>query len=402
MRRLLALLAVGFLVLAACSDDDSGSGEQADTAGSDAGTDDTAGDTTSTTAAPGEEYTSEIYGDASYWICRPGMSPNPCEEDLDVTVVNEDGSTEVQPHVVADDPPFDCFYVYPTINLGSEGNAPFDGEYGLEQAVTVTQAARLSSLCDLYAPVYRQVTMGSMGAGEGAAGEVAYGDVVDAFRHYIANDNDGRPFVLLGHSQGSGLLTQLIAKQIDGDVALRNRMISALIIGAGVAVPEGEDVGGSFQNVPACRSATQTGCVVSYMSFRATAPPPPTSFFGKPWGGEGVALCTNPAALDGGSAELSSVFPAGNGAFTDSAQDMTLTTPFVSYPGLLSAECVSEDGFTYLSVTVNGDPSGPRTDDIEGDMGVDWGLHGVDYNIAMNDLVDLVDQQSQAWLDADG
>jgi hypothetical protein len=81
-----------------------------------------------------------------------------------------------------------------------------------------------------------------------------------------------------------------------------------------------------------------------------------------------------------------------------------VTTPFVSVPGLLSAQCVSNDAGTYLAVHVNADPNDPRTDDIVGDVVVnhqvlkDWGLHLIDANLAMGNLVELVRAQSTAYL----
>ena len=71
-----------------------------------------------------------------------------------------------------------------------------------------------------------------------------------------------------------------------------------------------------------------------------------------------------------------------------------VTTPFVSVPGLISAECVSNGGFTYLAVTVNADPKDPRTDTIVGDVVVggailkDWGLHLIDMPVEMGNLVE--------------
>jgi hypothetical protein len=83
---------------------------------------------------------------------------------------------------------------------------------------------------------------------------------------------------------------------------------------------------------------------------------------------------------------------------------LTVTTPFVSAPGLISGRCVSEGDFTYMSVIVNGDPADPRTDDITGDIMIfgrplkDWGLHLIDVNEQMGDLVTLVGRQSKAYL----
>jgi hypothetical protein len=85
------------------------------------------------------------------------------------------------------------------------------------------------------------------------------------------------------------------------------------------------------------------------------------------------------------------------------AADKTIDTPFVSVPGLLTAECKSNESATYLEIKVNGDPADPRVDDIQGDIGAagkplaNWGLHLIDVNLAMGNLLDLVEQQSKAY-----
>ena len=75
----------------------------------------------------------------------------------------------------------------------------------------------------------------------------------------------------------------------------------------------------------------------------------------------------------------------------------------VGVPGLLTAKCASNKHANYLEVTVHGDPVRPRVDEISGDLGVgnqiltDWGLHLIDVNLGMGNLVDIVRQQSRAW-----
>jgi len=74
----------------------------------------------------------------------------------------------------------------------------------------------------------------------------------------------------------------------------------------------------------------------------------------------------------------------------------------VSVPGLLTARCASNENATYLEVTVHGNPADPRVDDITGDLGgatplANWGLHLIDVNLAMGNLVDIVGQQSKAY-----
>jgi len=77
----------------------------------------------------------------------------------------------------------------------------------------------------------------------------------------------------------------------------------------------------------------------------------------------------------------------------------------VSVPGLLTAKCASnENASGYLEVTVHGDPADPRVDDIVGDIGVapnvlaNWGLHLIDVNLVMGNLLDIVSQQAKAYL----
>ena len=126
-----------------------------------------------------------------------------------------------------------------------------------------------------------------------------------------------------------------------------------------------------------------------------------------------ASACTNPAALSG-SSELHAYLSSGgsivNGASVEPKPwvnpPQPITTPFVSVPGLLTAECVSNDKGSYLAITVHGDPSGPRVNDITGDVVIggqiqaDWGLHLIDVNLTMGNLVDIVGQQGKAYLGA--
>lgn len=412
MRRLtsLALLLAFVLVAGACSSDEAA--DRTSSADSPAPTSTTAAAPYGPLAYAG--YESELYGTDDHWLCRPGLAGSVCDRDLDTTVIEADGSTRLEPFVAAEDAPVDCFYVYPTISRDEGVSADLQPGEDEEIGAVLNQAARLGSVCDVYAPVYRQVTLSGISGGGDSddvteAFAAAYGDVLDAFQQYIAHDNDGRGFVLVGHSQGAGLLGQLISQEIDDDPALRDHLVSALLLGNAVAVPPGEDVGGSFAEIPLCTEDGQIGCVITYASFRDTSPPPATSFFGRvrpdaealtehP---DAVAACTNPAALGGGPAPLSPYFPTGRieaEVGTDQLADEPVTTPFVSFPGLLRGECVSEGGFDYLEVTVEGGPEDARVvDDVPGDLTPQWGLHLVDANIAMGDLVDRDGEQVTAY-----
>src|SRR5471030_2733312 len=115
--------------------------------------------------------------------------------------------------------------------------------------------------------MYRQQTAADLDrtglSGDQAAAAVAYASVLSAWRDYLAHDNDGRPVVFIGHSQGAAVLIRLLASQIDPVAARRAQMVSAIILGGNVQVASGHTVGGSFQHIPACESFAQLHCVIA-------------------------------------------------------------------------------------------------------------------------------------------
>lgn len=403
---------MALLALAACS---SGSSDGADESSTTKG----AGKSTTTIVQPEgpaldryADYQSVNYDDPSHWVCRPDTE-DICDSGLDATVVEADGTRTVEPFEPSTDPPVDCFYVYPTISRDKGAYSDWEASDEEEGYVTLNQAARLQSECRLFAPVYRQGTLGGLAArinGETPSEQGdPYADVLDAFRTYMAEDNHGRGVVLVGHSQGTGMLHQLITEEIDPNPDVRKHLVGAYLAGGSVGVPEGEAVGGDFANVPLCTEDGQIGCVVNWVTFRSTAPPPSDSFFGRPGQDGTVAACVNPAAIGGGEGELDAYLPANSEASILSSLGTTaegtgwldesagkVTTPFVRLPGLVTGECTTTDGLHYLSAEVHPDP-GPRSDDIVGDLTPQWGLHLVDVNLVMGNLVDDVKAQAATY-----
>jgi Protein of unknown function (DUF3089) len=338
------------------------------------------------------------------WLCKPGLAANPCARSLTTTVLQADGLQSSEPARRPRKPKIDCFYVYPTVSGQARTNATRTSEPE-QKAVAEQQAARFSQECRMFAPIYRQLTVNAIG-GEipDAAARRAYGDVRSAWRDYLRNHNRGRGVVLIGHSQGTYVLRQLIREEIDRRPKARRRLVSALLLGGNVLVKKGRDSGGDFRNIRACRAGGQIGCVIGYSAFYGT--PPADARFGRAVGRFGVdadpdtqeVLCTNPAALGGGSGALepyfaTSPFPGPLGAVTD-APPAAVSTRWVSVPGLYRARCRRADGAVWLGIApVAGDPRPLVTERI----GADWGLHLYDVNLPLGNLVDVVRRQANAY-----
>ncbi len=414
MRRLLLASSVMIGVLLAGCSDTGGIDDDADTTATTAvgHSTDVLEPSLDTKAAPaGSGQPEGVYGDMANWLCHPALddSANRCLDDLDLTVVRSDGSTEVVEHRVAEDPPVDCFYLYSTISRDPGYNSDLVASDAEEGRALKNQAARLNSVCEVWAPVYRQTTLspasGDIGAAVDVVPDLAYQDVLDAWNTYLAQSEADRGVVLVGSSQGAALLSRLIQQEIDHDESVRGRLLSAILLGQSVMVPEGKDVGGDFDNVPLCRRTGETGCVVSFASYRATAPPGSGGRFGGPSYGGQVVACTNPASLTGGQAELHGVYSSSTAQgwwpswspWADPTVSPQITTAFYSMPNIVTGECVSEGGYSYLRVTVNGDPSDARADDIGGDLTPEWGLHLIDANLTMDDQVALIEAQADSY-----
>jgi Protein of unknown function (DUF3089) len=343
------------------------------------------------------------------WLCKPGIANNACESSEKTTVEYGNNTPSVEQAQPASNPPIDCFYVYPTVSKQTTPNANL--EIGLEETQTaIDQASRFSQQCKVYAPMYPQVTLHELEKHEALPPLVtttAYLGMRSAFEEYLAKYNEGRGFVLIGHSQGALVLKQLIKEKIDPFPELRKQLVSAVLLGGNVLVPKGETVGGDFQNVPACQSAGQTHCVVAYSSFLKE--PPAGAFFGRvnspllgPTTAEQEAndevLCVNPAL---------SVQGPGAGPLLRYESTMPLpgfpppsgpivSTPWVSMPGQYTGECKHANGASWLQLTNVGGAEDNREPVTEA-IGLEWGTHLQDVNVALGNLVAMTAAQSATY-----
>jgi pimeloyl-ACP methyl ester carboxylesterase len=303
-------------------------------------------------------------------------------------------------------PAFDCFYVYPTVSTQSTDNSNLKVQ-AAEIDVAVSQASPFSQVCRVYAPMYRQRTIDSIltqSPGNAKANKTAYDSILSGWEAYLDHYNDKRPFVLIGHSQGAAMVILLIEHEIDGNAALRHRLISAIILGGNVAVPTGKVVGSTFKHVGLCTRPSETGCAIAYSSFPSQ--PPSGSFFGVP--GQGVSLqsgqkatkgvqvaCVNPAAIGGGTGSLEPWFlTATQPAFTPA-----VTTPWVTYPELYTSTCETAGDATWLQVT-DVAAAGDDRPVVKETLGALWGFHLYDVNLATQNLVSDVHGQEAAYTSA--
>jgi hypothetical protein len=360
------------------------------------------------------------------------MAHDPCASDLDYTIMSGSGATRRVSASAAARPKIDCFYVYPTVSTQLTSNANLDLD-PQETAVAVAQAARFSQVCNVYAPLYRQITLAVLaGAAHVTAADqaLAYSDVLNAWKTYLADDNGGRGFAVIGHSQGAGILITLLQDEVDDDPGVRARLVSAIILGGNVTVPVDKTVGGSFQHIPACTNVDAPGCVIAYSTF--DQPPPSNSIFGRTGASGQHVLCVNPVASHADAAAATTVSAVGAPSSTAPSLSATttrpplarplltffptplsldagastspvptsgrkVTTPWVTYPGLYSARCETDGRATWLQIDAHPRP-GDAQPVVRQILGPTWGLHLDDVNLALGNLVDDLRQQADAYV----
>ena len=261
--------------------------------------------------------------------------------------------------------------------------------------------------------MYRQITLDALFSGQPipeSAGELGYGDVVAAWKTYLKKYNKGRGVILIGHSQGSFVLRQLIAERIDKRRSVRKRLIAAYLLGGQVNVREGSDIAGDFDNVPACKDEQELGCVIGFSTFNA--PVPADARFGRTGGGFDPTdpakfdiLCNNPATiLSGADGNLDTIFPVepfapgstiglGTGAVGFPQPSPAATTTWYEAKGAYHGTCDHSDDADALQITPRG--GAPVLNPVPD---ATWGLHLIDANIALGNLLGIAKRQIAAYV----
>jgi len=352
--------------------------------------------------------------DDTVWLCKPGLANSACAVDFSTTTISPSGQATGSYQVRKKKPKADCFYVYPTVSDddGPNSDLSVDPE---ERSIALYQAARYGQYCRVFAPMYRQITLQALFSGDPITeeqAELGYRDVVAAWKTYLKKYNNGRGVILIGHSQGSFILRQLISERIDDRKGVLKKIIGAYLLGGQVNVEEGGSKGGDFDNVPACRKRSKTGCVIGFSTFNA--PVPADARFGRTSGGfdptdpaKFDVLCNSPAALGGGSKPLITIFPVEPFA---PGTTIGLGTTAVGFPQpspppettwyqgeAYTGQCDSSDDADVLQISPL--PGAPTLNPVPD---ATWGLHLVDANIALGNLLKVAKAQIATFVEGHG
>lgn len=234
------------------------------------------------------------YADPEMWFVHPANSDNvaswtPRDFAGDAAPPTDNGEAAA------------IFFVHPTSFLDrSRWNAPLDDATANTRARQFIrgEASVFNSAGQIWAPRYRQATLGAFLTNDGNAQrafDAAYRDVAAAFDQFLEENPTG-PMILAGHSQGSLHLTTLLREKV-ARTPIAERVVAAYVIGWPVSVAH--DI--AAMGLPACAGPQATGCIISWQSYAEPADPSMVlSVYDRTTGFDGQLrkgsrmLCSNP------------------------------------------------------------------------------------------------------------
>ncbi len=200
------------------------------------------------------------YSQLNSWAAHPDKS-DPADRTPCPDVPNEQATA-----------PVDVFFLHPTTYTGDHRyekhwnadvndkrvNDETDGSAILYQASLFNGAGRV------FAPRYRQAHLRVFYGVKDkksaqAALDLAYEDVQAAFQYYLDHWNQGRPFIIAGHSQGGRHGMFLLRDKIEG-TPLEKQLVAAYLVGWPVRAD-------FFKSLPACQTPDQTDCYCSWRTW---------------------------------------------------------------------------------------------------------------------------------------
>lgn len=204
-----------------------------------------------------ESPSSPDYSQLSSWACRPDLESKVFFKPNDF----KDNNPQKSAHV---------FFIYPTSFFGNfNWNAPLlhkQSKQLIDDVIIPSQASVFNDSCEIFAPRYRQATFYSFlsgGSNAKKALDLAYGDVVHAFEYYLRHLNDGHPFIIAGHSQGSLLGMKLLEDFIEGK-PLYHKFIAAYLPGYKLPAHKFDF---QFKEIIRGKTAEDIHCILAWDSY---------------------------------------------------------------------------------------------------------------------------------------
>lgn len=200
------------------------------------------------------------YSNAYFWVAHPDKNDT---SDLVPTAL--DTSKDLAQKEV------DVFFIHSTGFVGPDGwNSTMENKNSEAQSIEYmlsSMASIFNGCCNIYAPHYREANIQAFMPDKFTPGtqalDLAYQDVEAAFSYYLAHFNQGRPFVIVGHSQGTAHALRLLEQKID-NTSLYQQLVAAYVVGYWLPKDKFER---GFQQIQPCVEANQTGCVVSFDTY---------------------------------------------------------------------------------------------------------------------------------------
>ena len=253
------------------------------------------------------------YADLRLWAAHPDKA-DPADRTPGREVIDRQATS-----------PVDVFFLYPTTYTGSrraehDWNAAADDAAVNRKTDSTTilfQASIFNGAGRVFAPRYRQAHLHAFFTRDKKSAEqaldVAYTDVKAAFQYYLDHWNQGRPFIIAGHSQG-GRHGMFLLRDMIENTPLEKRLVAAYLVGWPVRK-------GFFQHLKPCQTPGDTGCFCSWRTWERN--------FGLLHASEDDVICTNP---------ISWTTTDGQYAARTNSQGAVLRKFTVVYPELCDAE----------------------------------------------------------------
>jgi len=206
------------------------------------------------------------YSNAAHWAALPQKSDF-ADQVPNKTVTNNQATADI-----------DVFFVYPTLFLGKPSNEfTWNADVNdsllnkrIDESAILNQASVFNGSCRIYAPRYRQAHIVSFFTDDKESGkaslELAYKDVKRAFEYYLEHYNQGRPFIIAGHSQGTQHAGKLVKELVEG-TPLQKQLVAAYLVG----MPVPPDY---FETLPVCDDPGDVNCFLSWATYQKGYYPP--------------------------------------------------------------------------------------------------------------------------------